>query len=516
MKPTLSDYRLSDIGKLKRDVSISRNVEKVILIVATGLLINTVAFPNQPKDQMIKSLGLTSVLGFVGAYWKQSKKELNERFDSYIELNREQFKHELKQDYVSDASRIEHEFRNKNAITQVSNQLQLAETLAGLPPNARLRYRQEFNLQGLLDPPESTSDLSGITDQVTLPSYENIIESPQDDSGVIFDWMKKAVNCSCFLAGKKRSGKTYFMKWLLSQYIDCMSEKDTFYISDPHYDDADYDDPWITVEADKKLIENGRLVKGEADTLRMLSSVMGAFKIRKDNGLTLKKGVGCIRLFMDEVDSYSKEAQEKISGTIKTIEYEAAKYGVTICLGVHSIKKGEMGIDSSVIASMMQVLFSGIILDSNSIVSGAFPPMPTRKAAIEIYKQEHQTERVVYIADDTEVFVSHIPNLKLPSYVPPESGYDQSGVETEEYFSDDSGVIEEQPNDRTDVPPESSERDFRSYYESMTKWIRLCLDTHQRYPVATDIKTAWLQLTGQDLSEAALCLLIEKLFKDVQ
>jgi hypothetical protein len=511
MKPTLSDYRLSDIEKLKRDVKISRNVEKVILVVATGLLLNSVAFPNQPKDQIIKSLGLTSVLGFVGAYWKQSKKELNERFDSYIELNREQFKHELKQDYVSDATRIEHEFKNKNAITQVSNQLQLAETLAGLPPKAQLRYRQEFNLQGLLDPPESANDRSEVNNQVLLPNYESILESPPNDSGEIFKWMEKAVNYSCFLAGKKRSGKTYFMKWLLAQYVDEMAEKDTFYISDPHYDDADYDDPWITEEADKKLMDNGRLVKGETETIRMLSSVMGALKIRKDNGLTLKKGVGRIRLFMDEVDSYSKEAQEKISETIKKIEYEAAKYGITICLGVHSIKKGEMGIDSSVIASMMQVLFSGIILDSNSIVSGAFPPMPTRKAAIEIYKQEHQTERVVYIADDTEVFVSHIPDLKLPSYVSP--SHKSQIEETEEYFWDDSG---ESVSDRSENPPESSGKDFKSNYASMVKWVALCLETYQKYPVADDIKTAWLQLTGENLSEAALCLLIEHLFRDVQ
>ncbi|MFM6007512.1 MAG: hypothetical protein ACKPA7_27260, partial [Sphaerospermopsis kisseleviana] len=91
---------------------------------------------------------------------------------------------------------------------------------------------------------------------------------------------------------------------------------------------------------------------------------------------------------MDEIDSFSTEMQEEISLGIKKIEYEFAKFGITCMLGAHSIKKGEMGIDSSVISSMLNILFPSVVLDRNSVLSGTFPSLPTLKRMIDTYKKE--------------------------------------------------------------------------------------------------------------------------------
>ncbi|MFM6001807.1 MAG: hypothetical protein ACKPB7_00790, partial [Sphaerospermopsis kisseleviana] len=106
---------------------------------------------------------------------------------------------------------------------------------------------------------------------------------------------------------------------LLKAYIANCRDTDIFYISDPHYDDVDFDDVWISEEIDKKLIQNRRLVKSESATLQMINDVINAGEVRKKQGLTVKKGVGKIRLFMDEIDSYSTEIQEQISIGIKKI-----------------------------------------------------------------------------------------------------------------------------------------------------------------------------------------------------
>ena len=293
--------------------------------------------------------------------------------------------------------------------------------------------------------------------------------------------MKKAITNSCFLSGKKRSGKTFLMKWLVKAYIANCKDSDTFYISDPHYDDVDYDDCWLSEEIDKKLIKNKRLVKSEVETLQMINDVISAGEIRKKQGLTTKKkNVGLIRLFMDEIDSYSTEIQAEISLGIKKIEYEYAKYGITSVIGCHSLKKGEMGIDSSVISSMLNILFPSVVLDRNTVLSGSFPTLPVMKKMISDYKNQilPSDARLVIIADDTDVFISHVPNLN-PVQIKIE--------ETENQDDIDNPVLK------------------------IKKWCDLCYQTHQRYPNRELIKKAWLDYTGNVLSDKGLDLLIDKL-----
>jgi calcineurin-like phosphoesterase family protein len=285
------------------------------------------------------------------------------------------------------------------------------------------------------------------------------------------------------------------MKWLLSAFIEQSREIDLFYISDPHYDNIDFDDCWVSPEIDKKLIQNQRLVKSENATLSMLNDVISAGEQRKKLGLTTKKKVGLIRLFMDEIDSYSTEIQEEISQAIRKIEYEYAKYGVTCVLGCHSIKKGENGLDSSVISSMLNILFPSIVLDRNSILSGAFPSLPKIKLMMEKYKNEElpSEARLVVIADDSEVFISHVPKLDL---IPIE-------IKEDENISTNQNEV--------DTAQKNTNSDDINPIQKIKNWCDLCFEKYQRYPDREHIKTAWLELTGNDLSDNALSLLMEKL-----
>jgi hypothetical protein len=175
---------------------------------------------------------------------------------------------------------------------------------------------------------------------------------------------------------------------------------------------------------------------------------------------------------------------EIISNFAKDVEYQGRKYGFSLILGAHSIKKGEMGIDSSVIGSMLNILFPSVVLDRNSILSGAFPSLPKIKSMINSYKSELPSEgRVVIINDDSEVFISHIPKLDL---IP---------IEVNEDISDGH-------NDPVAVP---------NPIEKISEWCNLCYETYNQYPNRDQIKKAWLDLTGNVLSDKALDLLIEKL-----
>ena len=207
---------------------------------------------------------------------------------------------------------------------------------------------------------------------------------------------------------------------------------------------------------------------------------------RIKNKLTFKKLGITTRVIVDEIDSYSQDEMEIISNFAKDIEYQGRKFGFSIILGAHSIKKGEMGIDSSVIGSMINILFPSVVLDRNSILSGAFPSLPKIKSMIDRYKSELPSEgRVVIVNDDSEVFVSHVPRLDL---VPVE-------------ITEGENISDGQNEPVTGQNP----------IERIKDWCNLCFEKYKQYPNREQIKQAWLDLTGKDLSDIALDLLIEKL-----
>ena len=374
---------------------------------------------------------------------------------------------------------------------EITNQQELANTIEKLPDYQKPYFAAKYGVTPILasnyieeNTPIECEEIPVIN--VPKSIFTNTIERYENESNTELKWLKTAINSSCFIAGKKRSGKTYLMKWLLSAYIEQSREIDLFYISDPHYDNVDFDDCWVSPEIDKKLIQNQRLVKSENATLSILNDVISAGEQRKKLGLTVKKNVGLIRLFMDEIDSYSSDIQDEISQAIRKIEYEYAKYGITCILGCHSIKKGENGLDSSVISSMLNILFPSIVLDRNSILSGAFPSLPKIKSMMEKYKNEElpSDARLIVIADDCDVYMSHIPKLDL---IPIN-------------INEDDNIAQNNTNS-DDINP----------IEKIKNWCNLCFEKYQRYPDKSHIKTAWLELTGNDLSENALSLLMEKL-----
>jgi hypothetical protein len=380
---------------------------------------------------------------------------------------------------------------------EIKNQQNLADTIENLPSYQVPYFAAKYGLSPLI-PPNHFADNTDNSDNsdnrkneetpvlnVSKSIFTHTIERAENSTNCNLEWLKKAISSSCFVAGKKRSGKTFLLKWLLRAFVENCNDDDVFYISDPHYDDSDFDDPWISEEIDKKLIENQRLVKSENATLQLIRDVINAGETRKKQGFTVKKGVGKIRLFMDEIDSYSSDVQAEISVGIKKIEYEYGKYGITSVLGCHSLKKGEMGLDSSVTGSMLHILFPSVVLDRNTVLSGSFPALPIIKKMLDRYKNESLPTdgRLVVIGDDTDVYVSHVPNLNLV----------RINLKNEE----NQNNAENQNNENPVL--------------KIKKWCDLCFATYKIYPTKELIRKTWMDLTGSDLSEKGLNLLIEKL-----
>jgi hypothetical protein len=368
---------------------------------------------------------------------------------------------------------------------EIKNQQELATTIEGLPGYQVDYFANKYGVAPILASnyiaenstvePEETPVLN-----VSKTIFTNTIERLEISDQISLEWLKKAISESCFIAGKKGSGKSHLMRWLLGGFIAQSSDQDIFFVVDKHYDP---DNPWVVGIDENKLLEIGRIVDGD-NAIPKIQELHHLLLNRIKNKLTFKKLGITTRIIIDEIDSYSEDEMEVISNFARDIEYQGRKFGFSLILGAHSIKKGEMGIDSSVIGSMLNILFPSVVLDRNSILSGAFPSLPKIKSMIDRYKSELPSEgRVVVISDDSEVFVSHIPKLDL---IP---------IEVNEDIGDSQ-------NDPVAV---------QSPIEKIKDWCVLCHQTHNQYPNRDQIKKAWFDLTGKDLSDIALDLLIEKL-----
>jgi hypothetical protein len=363
---------------------------------------------------------------------------------------------------------------------EINNKVELAAHIENLPKSFQTDYfAKEYAVTPLIaqyyieSSEDDEEDQQPIKDTVKVNSsvFDAQLDVRQGETESDISWLKKAVLESCFIAGKKNSGKSHLMKWLLSAWIETTTEKDLFYVIDKHLDP---DEPWLKGLSDSVL--RSRFFDG-SNAIAQIKELHNTLLYRIQNKLTLAKTNSRVRVWIDEIDSYTPDELETvISPFIKDVENQGRKYGFTVVVGAHSIKKGEMGIDSSVTGSMLQVLFSSVVLDKNSVLSGAFPSLPIIRNEINKYKLDNKDCRVVCILEDGENFyVSHIPNLELPTF------------EVE----------------KPEITP----------YDLIVTWCKDCKEKEGFYPSRDNLRHAWKKLTNHDLNDNGLQLLLAYLLK---
>lgn len=368
----------------------------------------------------------------------------------------------------------------------ITNQQELAYLIERLPEHQIDYFAQKYGVSPILakyyveNEIEPDNEPEEIDFTVSKHIFENVIERIEKDESISLEWLKKALKDSCFIAGKKGSGKSYLLRWLLAGFIAQANEKDLFYVIDKHYDS---EAPWINGVNETELVAKERIVDG-SKAIPKIIELHNTLLNRIENKLTYKKTGSHIRVIIDEVDSYSEDEMIIISNFAKDVEYQGRKYGFSIHLGAHSIKKGEMGIDSSVLGSMLNILYPSVVLDRNSVLSGAFPALGVLKRNIDRYKSQVSKDcRVVVIGDDSEVYVSHVPPLELAKIT----------VENE--------------------PKENEKQSIDALLEKIINWCKLCYQNHGKYPTIEHLKQVWLEETGKELDDRGTQLLKEYLSK---
>lgn len=216
------------------------------------------------------------------------------------------------------------------------------------------------------------------------------------------DFLQKMMNQSCLIIGKKGFGKSHLMRYLARSYVATMSDTDLFVIFDPHYDDENC---WIS-DDETELIKREKIIVKNYDA--KISEILALVKYRIDNKLFYKKTNSRLRIFIDEIEFFSKN--DEFIELIKTIEYEGRKFGFTVVLGGHSLKKSVSNLDSSVIGSMAILMSPNVALDPVTIKPGLFPSLTTMKG---LYSQICDKNRIGFFSDGENFEIVRIPNLDL-------------------------------------------------------------------------------------------------------
>lgn len=337
--------------------------------------------------------------------------------------------------------------------SEISKDTAIAAGIAA-PPSIANHYLKKYQVPLLVPEPVLINDDDDAEPVLLNPAIANNrldLPEPSDERP---SWLDTAIGSSVFISGKKGSGKTYLLKWLAQQFA-LKHSNSVFYIIDPHYDG---DEPWLG-ELDKTLAKNKRL--GNASLLpSAMGDVLRLLDHRKKNAITHKKP-DCypVRLFIDEIESLDNDW---ICDPIALIENEGRKYNITVCLGAHSTKKEQIGLDSSVLDSMMMVLFKNSALDVNAKFSGVFPSKVALKRMFDTYTLARERLVAVY---DGDVYVSHVPQIDLNAFI---------------------------------KKPDPIE-ELRHY-----------CTTKQDFNPAT-VAAKWLELTGKTLTESGLQMLLEKI-----
>jgi hypothetical protein len=169
------------------------------------------------------------------------------------------------------------------------------------------------------------------------------------------------------------------ISYLAAKYVQ-QNPEGILWIVDPHFnehsdsystDPDDMETVWLNGIPKKELYAGGgklkriSLVKKPDDAYRMFKELKKILQHRIDKAL---KKEAPVHLICDEFENrlraWTKEQTEEVLEIIAACEDEGRKFGVTVCVIAHSIKKENTSIDSSVIFQMNLLALGGALADT--------------------------------------------------------------------------------------------------------------------------------------------------------
>lgn len=199
------------------------------------------------------------------------------------------------------------------------------------------------------------------------PMLSDLLEAgSKEDEQKFWDALDKVISGSLMTVGARGSGKSYALAAATARWLE-KNPDGRLIIGDPHYDPDE--SQWLPT-VPPKVVRERYVIRDFEKIAECLKRVYRIGCDREQRGL---KNERRILLVIDEYlalrSMFPKQADD-LAEIIKQIMNRFRKYKVDIWLGLHSFKKGETGLDSSVF-QQMAFLGLGDALDDRS---SPYPP----------------------------------------------------------------------------------------------------------------------------------------------
>jgi len=388
---------------------------------------------------------------------------------------------------------MQQEVAYSSSVSKIGAQRRLAEFISNLPFWEHARWIQQFGLGGLIEPPaiEATAEEphSALPGVVTAPPQSSLDDLVSDDVAIVpdYSWLDPKFICSTkAVFGARGSGKSTYLSFEAIAWTQINPDGE-LRIGDIHFDEEE--SKWLPgVSVDTLL---SQYVATEPQ--QVLALFRRARTLLRDRVKRRDRKSKPFKFICDEfVGFISRLGKAEVAEVVDIIQensFEARKYGVVIVLGLHSLKKGVIGIDSSALLSGMSLICLG-----NSIADPAtrFPADFNVKALLaeqqqvaSLLQDKQGRACVVRKLDEGMPRVEVLPYLDL----------DQYRVGGEESVGREGGI-------NTNHTPSSSAA-FLTLDQLMEKMIAW-MQSLDELPSPEQVKEQWELLSGQPLTDDQL------------
>ena len=456
-----------------------------ILLGALGIAasIGTVLpilWPNQLKEvKLIENIaGLSFASCFTAECFRRQRKE--KTYQSIDEANYEIVKEGLRNTFVYE-----------KAAQEISSKRKLAAYINRLPKEERGRWMQQYGLQGLVELPQIQEAVIEKPEQrpalkeVFNPN-QSTFEQISDDLAVPVDytWIDaKFINASKAVFGPKGSGKSVYLAYEAIAFLTHYPHGE-LRIGDKHFDEDE--SQWLPgVPTD--ILLNQFVAKKPEQILKMFRRAKQLLDYRIEKGIKQNHSE-CkpFKLICDEFEGFvmglTDAEKAEVMSIIAQTQDEGRKYLINITLGMHSLKKERIGVDSSVLFQMDVLCLGSALADPNTKFPADFESKSLLQKQMELQRTLKKSQGFACVVRKLGEMakVEVIPFLDLSQFI----------------FDVDSQEVQSEPEEipqPVDINP----------YQKIKDWIKQL----GKNPTDSQLIEAWKKVTGIELTSDALQLL---------
>lgn len=441
-----------------------------------------VIFPSQiPEVKLIENIaGLASFGMFTASALERSRKEQD--YQAIDTANHALVKQELQREFTVEKRTLE--------IQTMLDQAAYINTIPNVEIRARLATK--YGLQGYVDLPQvQEAVIEQSAQQPALKGSFNPSQSSfeqiSDDLAVAVDytWIDaKFVNSSKAVFGPKGSGKSVYLAYEAIAFLTHFPDGE-LRIGDKHFDEDE--SVWLPgVPTD--ILLNQYVAKKPKLIMEAFRRAKQLLDDRIENGIKANHPK-CkpFKLICDEFEGFimglTDAEKSDVMNIIAQTQDEGRKYLINITLGMHSLKKERIGVDSSVLFQMDVLCLGSALADPNT-------KFPVDFEAKTLLQKQMELQRTLKKSQGFACVIRKLGEMAKVEVIP--------FLDLNQFSFD----VEPQPEPQKETPQPAPREDANPY-----QMIRVWINQLGRIPTDNELVQAWQEVTGITLTSEALTLL---------